>query len=238
MKSDYNYELIRDYLDGLLDQSTSSRISQLIKADEIARGIAKGILSMRASFTTDIEIDKYLDSRLAERSSDLTSTNIKSLVYKVAASITVLFIVGISIFFYSKKATTDEQVMLFLSEPYPISAALRTNDASHINHAIDAYQSGDFVSCANALREDHSAFGMFYKGLSALYLNENKLAIQYLGDKTVTNSRYADIATWYLALSYFQIGDVQLSKASLKSLTEDINNYRYEEAVALLKAID
>ena len=41
MKTNYNYELIKDYLDRILDAETSKQIEELITNDETARNDCK-----------------------------------------------------------------------------------------------------------------------------------------------------------------------------------------------------
>ena len=65
MEAKYNYELIKDYLEGLLDSKTAEGVQQLIKNDETAKNIALGILTLDKKFQGNEQaFDAYIDGLL------------------------------------------------------------------------------------------------------------------------------------------------------------------------------
>ena len=73
MKSKYDYDIIRDYLHGLVDQETARRIRELIRHDEVARNIAAGILQLEHDFNGDEhEIESYIEE-LRQKHEDLAA---------------------------------------------------------------------------------------------------------------------------------------------------------------------
>ncbi len=237
-KDGYSYELIQDYLDGILDSKTSRSIGSLLKNDETARDIAKGILLLRKKFNEE-EIDDYLNEML-----DINQSVIKDNIekddfvwVKIAAALAFLIISGLAIFHFIEPDLSNI-VAQEISEPYTATVVFRDGETSVLSKAFTAYSNKDFAKAVSYFNESTGVKALFYKGLCYLYLGDYQLAITTLEDTELIGSRFEEQSRWYVALAYIEVGNKAKARDVLNKIITFDGHYKHKKAVQLIKLID
>jgi hypothetical protein len=235
MNGKYNYELIKDYLDGILDTETSNRVKTLIDNDENARAIAKGILLLQQKSENDEAIDKYLDNLLSSQQK-VINQNIKSGIpfswLKIAAVITLLAVSSLVVYRLSQPDLID-LVERELAVPYKSSVTLRDSESS-ITDAMLAYNNGDYKTASELFKGKRSAESIFFNGLSHLYSGNYTEAVLLLNSSALSSSRFKEQSRWYLALAYLSDGEKEQAKNVLISINRK-GHYKQNKATSILK---
>lgn len=238
MEVKYSYELIKDYLDGILDSETSIKIKELLSNDAEARAIAKGILILSKEFDNDdSKIDTYLDSLLDKHRLQISrqSTVSNWSLIKIAAVLTLLIVSGI-VLFKTSQVTVSEFVDKELSEPYKSVQVFRNSEVTNLSKGLLAYAHQDYQLASDLFTELDDSEAVFYHGLSQMYLGNYQAAIKLLGSETIHDSRYAEHGQWFEALSLIQLGEVNEAKQVLQKIALD-NAFKKEEAKQLILLI-
>lgn len=252
MESRYNYDLIRDYLHGLVDRKTALEIGELIRTDEIARDMAEGILLLDKEFNeNDQDIEVYLESfRQAQLQKISTQTNFigernqKFPWLRVAAAATLLVVAGIfAIQWMNDKPDLMTLIDQDLSQPYPVSNIFRgPSNESNYARAFELYQNKNYTQASlyfekAAQTETDLATITFYNGLSSLYSGHYPNAIKLLRSKTVSASRYSQQAQWYLALTHLKSDQTKEGMEILNRIANSSTHYKRDEAVRFLETV-
>lgn len=246
MKSKYDYEIIRDYLHGLVDTKTSKEIGELIKRDETARSIAEGIVRLEKKFTgTDAEVDKYLNE-FRQKQMDLIippkpSSATTKIWFRVAASL--LLLIGISMVIRLMTTSPDLQALVGneLGQPYPLASLVRGESDAASERAFQLYSQGDYVNASIYFEKsfegkDNASF-TFYNALSHLYVGNYERAIVLLKSDVVVNSRYAAQGQWYQALALIRSGDKDKAREILENIVDNKQHFKYETASEMLECL-
>src|SRR5688572_19447014 len=149
MKSQYDYELIRDYLHGLADSKTAREIGDLIKRDEIARSIAEGILRLDENFQGNEEaVESYLEKIYQSQLNTIHKHTQPAGILqrnwmRIAASLLILIAAGVAIWIQFSKPGAEWLIAQELSVPYPASNLFRSETAPTIeDKGYVAYEAG------------------------------------------------------------------------------------------------
>jgi hypothetical protein len=251
MESRYNYDIIRDYLHGLVDRKTALEIGELIRTDEIARDMAEGILLLDKEFNEkDQDIEIYLETF---RQTQLRKINTHTKLIRndkqqypwvrVAAAVTLLIVAGV----FAVQRMTDKPDLITLidqdlSQPYPVSNVFRgPSTEGDYYRAFQLYQNKNYVLASlyfekAAQTETDLATITFYNGLSSLYSGHYPSAIKLLGSKTVSSSRYSQQAQWYLALAHIKSDQTKKGIEILKQIVNSSTHYKRDDAVKILES--
>ncbi|WP_144017465.1 tetratricopeptide repeat protein [Ekhidna lutea] len=236
MKTKYNYELIEDYLNGILDSKTMSEVKHLLETDEVARGIAQGILNMKERFDADeSQMDDYLSQTLEKKQkliNDYSSQRSSLRIIKIAAAVLVLAVSTFAIYQLTQP-TLNDVLAYELSQPYEMFITSRDGEGS-LDHALVTYNNGNYAEVFNYIQNTHTAQSSFLKGLSYLYLEEYESAITELQSVANSDSRFEEQARWYLAIAYLQTDEPEKAKAILAQIKGNPNHYKAERAVEIL----
>lgn len=246
MPSHYDYDLIRDYLHGLVDGQTAREIGALIERDETARSIAQGILYLEKNLGSQEEVEMYLSNFHERQQALITRVHTRprvALWLKVAASLLVIAAVVAGV---RMNSTTPDVIALAsaaLETPYPVSGIVR-NDAvrTTLQKGLEAYGAGDFHSAiaffeaAAVEPHDDPATLAFYHGLSHLYTGNFNKSIDLLEQEVISESRYSTQAQWYRALALIRQNDLEAAKTILTDIAADRAHYKNQEAGTLLSA--
>ena len=235
-KSKYDYDIIRDYLHGLVDRETARRMRDLIRTDDVARSIAAGILQLEHEFNgDDHQVESYIEE-LRQRQLTLIEAETKEEVssrgwIKLAAAILILAVSSAVLWltvFRDNVNLVDQE----LKEPYALAVVDR---GSPTESGFKFYAEGDYkraIISFDSISNDVTA--TFYNGLSHLYTGEYDDAIVLLGTSTLKASRYRDQASWYRALAKIKVGKKGEAKKSLEGIGKDPKHYKHAEARQLL----
>lgn len=240
MEARYNYELIKDYLDGLLDSKTAGEMRSLIKNDETTKSIAIGILMLDKKFKNNEQaLNNYLEE-LLKTQQDVIETHIsakKSFSWiKIASAILLLAIVGLASYEYLQPDII-ELVGQEISTPYQNESIFRNSDSNNKNGFL-AYRKGDYAKASKLLSDSQNAESIFFNSLSQLYQGNHGQAIILLSNPELQTTRYAEQSTWYLGLAYLRANKMDSAKILLVEITSSHNHFKKRKAIELLKAID
>ncbi|MEQ8903867.1 hypothetical protein [Ekhidna sp.] len=239
METKYNFELIKDFLDGTLDVNTSNQISSLIKQDETARDIAKGILLLKNKFDNDGELEAYLNKTLSANLDlivEKTLTEKSTFPFLKIAAAFVLIAVSTSLLIQYPSPTLNKLVNEEIAVVYQVPPTFRDSgkESDVFSQAMVAYSSGEFLQAAELLKADESSQVIFYRGLSYLYAKEYDKSIEQLSKHDLIKSRYKEQARWYLTLAYLKSNNIDRAKEELQDIVEASNHYKTERASELL----
>lgn len=233
MKSNYDYDVIRDYLHGLVDQETARRVRELIRTDDVARNIAAGILQLDHDFNgNEDEIDSYIDQMLRKQLKliDNHEEGDRSRVWiRVAAAVLVIAASG----FVLWSVLGNEDVLdRELRSPYPLASLQRGSDN---NPGFQAYVNGEYNKAIKAFDSNSTdATVILYNGLSHLYAGDYDAAVTLLG--TLRDSRYRDQALWYQTLALMKSGRKEEAKKNLEQISSNPDHYKSAAARELLSS--
>lgn len=237
MKSKYDYEIIRDYLHGVLDQDTARKIRDLIRTDDVARNIAAGILQLEHEFDgNEEEIEAYIE-KLREKQLNLIKEQRGPKVVafpwmKLAAAILLIAAVGAAVWAMFFRADKNDLLAQELSEPYPLSIERGESDA---NAGFELYLRGEYKAAAEAFGNagDHPNV-IFYGGLSNLYSGNYDKAISLFS--SLKETRYREHALWFYSLALIKAGKMDEAKRNLEKISNDPGHYKSDAAAVLLSA--
>lgn len=248
MPSHYDYDLIRDYLHGLVDRQTAREIAALIERDETARSIAQGILYLEKNLGSQEAVEMYLANFHERQQALITRVNNRprvALWLKIAASL-LLVVAVIAVIRMNTVTPAADAIALAsaaLETPYPVSGIVR-HDAAHtaLERGLEAYSAGDFHKAIAAFEtaagepHDDPATLEFYRGLSHLYTGNFQRAVALLNQHVISESRYSSQAQWYRALALIRQNDFGAAKTILMHIAADNRHYKNQEARTLLSA--
>ena len=241
MPSPYDYDLIRDYLHGLVDKNSASEIAELIAKDETARSIAEGILLLEKNFENDGDIESYLENfrqaQLKTIQSFAAGGRTKRILWlKVAASLIFVTLIGVV---FRQMGTTPDAIAIVdgeLSRPYAVSNLVRsTGETTPFELGIEQYAAGDYPEALRYFRLAAGGTGdlatlTFYEALSQLYSGNYEEAIGLFQTEVIKKSRYVQQAQWHLALAAIKGEEHQIAKETLAAISNDERHYKQGKA--------
>lgn len=168
----------------------------------------------------------------------------------VAASI--LIIVGLgSVFVKSNFYPSPDKLYAENYEPYRniVLPVERGEDANTIEHsAFVAYENGNYhkaINLFNSVPNSNTVYILFYKSMCYMSLNKTREAISLL--KTIVDSNpevnseknFKELANWYLALAYLNIGEIENAHKQFAVISNDkANVYKKESSAKILKYLE
>ncbi len=239
MKSKYDYELIRDYLDGLLDKDAADKVHELLRTDEVARNIAAGILHLDHEFKGDEHaLEAYLEALRLKQLHKIEKTSAFSLSgLKIAAALLLLLTSAAVLWLLlSRGNSVLEQE---LSTPYPMATATReSQNESEASTAFGHYAAGRYEQAIIAFGSaDKNPEVIFYTGLSQLYSNHTSEAVATFDSPSLKTSRYREQASWFHALALIKDKRIPEARQNLEAIRADTSHYKSETAAALLEEL-
>jgi tetratricopeptide (TPR) repeat protein len=248
MKSQYDYELIRDYIFGLTDAQTTREIGELIRQDEIARTIAEGILRLEKNFEGNEDdvnayLDTFLQSQLQTIQKQTGDTHRRRIWLRVAASVLLVAIAGYVITIMLRPSA-DTLIAQELSQPYAVSNLVRSDgNTSDEERGYAAYTNGNYVEAmghfgkATAV-DPKSGSIAFYFALSNLYAGRYQDAVTLFESKSIAESRYEQQARWYKGIALIRSGNKEKAREIFQSVAEDDGHFKRAEAQQLLSLLE
>jgi lipopolysaccharide biosynthesis regulator YciM len=108
---------------------------------------------------------------------------------------------------------------------------------------MELYRNKNFVQASlyfekAAKAEIDLATATFYNGMSSLYSGHYTRAISLLQSQTISASRYARQAEWYLSLAYFKSDQKNKAINMLKEISRSPHHYKHGAAIHLLEALE
>ncbi|HMJ70142.1 MAG TPA: hypothetical protein VK508_14650 [Cyclobacteriaceae bacterium] len=241
MKGKYDYDIIRDYLHGLVDQETSHRIRDLIRTDEVARNIAAGILQLEHEFHgEDDEIESYIET-LRQKQLTLIREQGKERKMspgwiRVAAAILIIAVAAFVLWLTVFRNSNNNMLAAELNTPYPLATLDRGSPGES---GFKFYIEGDYknaIASFDSISNDVSV--TFYNGMSHLYGGEYDQAVTLLRSSSLEASRYREQVSWFEVLALIKAGRNDEAKEGLKRISADSSHYKSGAARQLLEELD
>ena len=248
MPSQYDYDLIRDYLHGLVDRNSASEIADLIAKDETARSIAEGILLLEKNFQNDRDIESYLENFRQTQLKTIQSfatdgRRTRILWLKVAASLILVALIG---FVFRLTRTSADAIAIVddeLSHRYAVSNLVRSSgETTPLELGLEYYAAQEYQEALRYFKRAAGGTGdlatlTFYEALSQLYSGNYQEAIRLLQTEVIKKSRYIQQARWHLALAAIKGGDHQVAKETLSAISQDQLHYKHGKAREIYEAL-
>ena len=191
---------------------------------------------VRAMLTTLSALKEIRAEELLQRLSTLTSNDkVRKLNPPIqwirwAAAILILAIVGYFIFEQLNKLT-PEDIFLAYFEPYPnvIDPGTRGEDRV-VSIGLAQYEAAEYNSAFMSLKEvvennPKDLESAFYFGMSALLIEQNKIAQDELDKVASSESKLAIQAKWYLSLLALKTNQIDLAKETLQEIIDGKSSY-------------
>lgn len=231
MENENHIALIESLLEGNIDRDETMRLGGYASEKDLDEAI-----SLYKEGLEDI-YDLGLSNNLKEIHQKLYPTKERRLspqrVVLVAASVILFSVFGFLIFKEANQPVFDDYFELFPN--YELS---RSKAAGELNKALTLYSQEKFDSAQtvfssiqmDTLNYDYS----FYFGITCLVNGEFPKAITVLKpvDTGKDQNPYYQQTRWYLALAYWQSGQVEKAIRVLESIKAE--QYKYEEARELI----
>jgi hypothetical protein len=232
MKVKYDYDIIRDYLHGLVDQETARRIRDLIREDEVARNIAAGILQLEHEFNgNEAEVEKYIEALRAKQLKLINRRHIPTWT-RLAAAVLVIALAGAVVWLTIGKSDPIEDE---LRDPYPLVTTGR--GAADGDDGFEYYRKGEYKKAiASFSQEAEDVSVIFYDGLSHLYAGEYDQAAELLGTASLAESRYKEQSEWFRALSLLKAERTAEARAILETIKSNRQHYKSAAAEKVLRS--
>lgn len=190
---------------------------------------------------------KQFKKKIAERHHNFVGnekqTQPKSRNYLlIAAAITVLIISTLFIFNTQDKNPTQLYVEYYTAEDLP-SLVQRGDNQDNLVKGTIAFKEGDFIKAETLLKsyiettDSPSMNAFLYLGMVKAELGNYDSAMLNFDKVLTSNSLDASKGLWFKALTLLKKADIVEAKEVLKVILKDENNFNYEKAKELLKAL-
>lgn len=252
-----NFELLLDYVEGLLDTPTQARIEARIASDEYYAGVVQGIQFYYQEYDADREqLETYLadfQKRLTKKMDQpATPRRLWSpRLLSIAASVAVIALVGwMAINLLSNSANPDTLVAAALDTPYPniYTQTKGINEDSIRSRIGDLYVQGAYTEVTEVMpvflekTQQASVEDYFLLGISYLYQEQAKpdqaVAALTKAKSLQPAASLAQQIDWYLAIAHYQNKDTAAAKTLLQTITQQPDHYRKMQAAELLLSLD
>jgi len=244
-----SFELLLDYVEGLLDSSSQERVEQFLAQDENHRTVVEGIRYYYREYgASRAELEEYLaefKQRLVQEHVPTQTRRLNPRLLSIAAAVLGLVL---CVFLLRDRilptGSTDQLVADALEEPYGnIYGNQRSSDTNDQRAELGRwYSRGDYQQIINQLEQNNvklEATDAFL--LAQSYLNlapPNFTRAAELFEGILNNNAPAALVQqtqWYLALSQYQAGKEIMARETFEEITQSENHYRQSEAQAILK---
>ena len=158
----------------------------------------------------------------------------------VAASVALL--IGLTYFTMNRSSSPEElyqdNFAPYRNVTYPITRGEEAVDEK--TQAFLAYSKGDYEAAVPLFEtlytSEQEPYYLFYQANALIELNRAGEAIPLLEEHLKTSDPLTDKSSWYLAMAYLQLEEVENAKKVLKDVV-DKNAYKAEDAKRLLEEL-
>lgn len=246
------FELLLDYVEGLLDPAAEERIKQFLDKDEDYRTVVEGIrYYYQNQGASRSELETYLSDfqqRLVRDQVPTKTRRINPRFLNIAAAVIGLVL---SVFLLRNEifptAAAEQLVASALETPYPnIYAANRNNQENSLRTQLGRwYNNGDYGQIIDLLEKDLAGNPTLessdYFLLAQSHLNQPdpdytraaQIFQQILESQTPASLQQQ--TEWYLALSLYQSGATDQARNQFEAIAEQVNHYRQARAQSILE---
>lgn len=251
-QSTISFELLLDYVEGLLHPATEEKVKQFLEEDEDYRTVVEGIqYYYQSQGASRSELEAYLadfQRRLVREQVPGKTRRLNLRFLSIAAAVIGLVL---SVFLLRNEifptATAEQLVAGALEIPYPnIYAANRSDQDNSLRTQLGRwYTRGDYGQIIDLLEGDlknnPNLEASDYFLLAQSHLNQQKP--DYARAAQIFQQIRADQAPaslkqqteWYLALSLYQSGARNQARDQFKAIAEQTAHYRQSKAQSILE---
>jgi len=243
-------DLIEKYFSNSLSPKEQMRFNELLQSDE----------KFKKDFTIQKDLQKViarnqhndLKKTLQDFEKDRPVLNLFNISKKWLVAASILILVGL-VFVFLKSSFYPSPEKLFVEnyEPYrnivlPIERGENANTIEQ--SAFIAYENKNYhkaINLFNSVPKTNTTYILFYKSMCYLSLNKTNEAITLL--KKITYSDYEanseenfnELANWYLALAYLNIGETEKASDQFSIIVNDDRDvYKKEDSRKILKYLN
>lgn len=244
-----SFELLLDYVEGLLDASSRERVEQFLAQDENHQTVVEGIRYYYQEYgASRAELEEYLaefKQRLVQEHIPTQTRRLSPRLLSIAAAVLGLVL---CVFLLRNQIlpadSTDQFVANALAEPYGnIYGNQRSNDTNDQQAELGRwYSKGDYQQIITELEQNNTeleATDAFLLAQSYLNLDPpNFTRAAELFEDILNNNAPAALVQqtqWYLALSQYRAGKEIMARETFEKIAQSENHYRQSEARAILK---
>lgn len=235
-------DLISKYLQGQLTDAEHHTLTELVDTD---KAFAEE-LEIESAFYAKRNLQLKNELR-SSKSSDKPDVGSRSGLYILLASL--LLIIGAFILVrmcvQPEQKLKEPNYLAFLEQPFQapaVSMGEETIQNDEWSRAIQAYRNNDFLECAQFLTAipDRTDEQELYLGLSYLFSEDEQLVnnasstLSHVINKS--ESKYKDIALWYVALSSLKQDDSASAQQHLQEIISS-HSWNHERAAELLSQL-
>lgn len=238
-------ELIEKYLNGQMAVHERTAFEKRLQSDPV---LARKTFSYRESFINHLSAGKYkikngiiaVGKKSSSLSKSMADLNFKKNITKVIGLILIMLIGLISFYFFIDKS--PDYTALFNQyynetlSTHPLLTDREVVDTYGITH----YQNRDFSRAIPALEKEIIATPgdarlYLYLGLSYLESDvDDKAKLNFEKAESMSDGRYWDSATWYLALTEIKLSQIEEAKQNLTELIRKNDNNPYKDKASRL----
>lgn len=260
IKEHIDYELLADYVDGIIGSKARTRISEHVNGCERCQKIVEGIEFYYQQHGDDRDgLEAYLDD-LAVRLSKKKISKPKAdsqgsirFLWKTIVAVAAIALLFLLPMYFTNSSNSvlpnsgKDWLAMELTTPYAAPADIQRGDTNVDTWRMDfqkAYKSKDYAKGEELMKKiiptpsiQNSDY--FYLGLCQLYQSDAK-AVEAIGnfqEVLMTDSRYKEQARWYMALAHFKAGNKSDAEGILQSIVNDSDStYKHREAKLFLES--
>ena len=205
------------------------------------------------SYTSDIR--KFLKSeeatRIKERLNEAKETYaVQNSVHKkrkfpywAAASIAILVLCSLGIYFSSQTTPSDLYVAYYSESDLP-SVMQRDDTMNTLENGVESFKEGDYQTALSLITEyqnssnEDATSAYLYAGMSYLELNKYQDAISQFEALSQSNLLDASKGDWFKALVYLKIDEKDNAKAVLAKIAASPSMFKHKEALEILEKLE
>lgn len=246
-----SFDLLLDYVEGLVDPATRNRIDQFLTEDEEYRNVVAGIQYYYQQYGHDrAQLEQYLhefQQRLIKEQVPSKTRRLNNRFLSIAAIVLGLVL---TVFLLRNQLmpplSADGLVAAALKDPYAnVYSISRSQATDTLRSQISQwYDREDYQQAAASIQkiiqDNPPAEASDFFMLAQCYLNQRPPAYQQAAEvlkNLLANGVPASLrqqTQWYLAVSQYQSGEKATAKNLFSEIAGDSNHYRKESAQEIL----
>ena len=234
-------ELIAKYFENTISEDEKKELERLLVEDTAF----KQEFEFQNALKNAIAVSERQKLKMALKGFE----NTKSFGHRIKrfypyAAVLVLCVV---LFLFFNKTPNAQQLYTTYFEMYPnvVEPISRSSGKKSLKQlAFESYELGDYekalVNFNSYKAEEPSSTAVINLYLANIYLDNGNAekAITVLKDNLNTTTYWQDKNLWYLSLAYLNLGDLNMAKKTLSLLAKQPSNFKKQETLALLDALE
>jgi len=234
-------ELINGYFERTLSQDQLEEVNRLLETDSEFASEFEFLKELQVSLKKEERQDiKAMFSDLVDEKATPKPKVFQLRPWLAAASVALLVGLGSWFLFFNTPDLNTADLYAANFTPYdnvvhPIERGNQLEDLK--TKAFTAYENKEYPEALELFKElytkQNDSYIDFYSAMILMQLNKQEEAIPLLEGYIEKEGELKDRASWYLALAYLKVEDIDRSKEQLNALVKD-NGFKAESAAKLL----